>query len=209
MFRLALLAGTIVLLASTPAQAQRFYGWDGGYHSSTAAEGYQRGMADVIRSQGAYNLYTAQAAGELEAARSQAIQNNLQATQVYFEKQRINQEWRDSQRNTPTASDIARLSARNQPHTLSAGQFDSVTGQLNWPNTLQDPMFDQARGIVDSVFQRLAEGQGSLSIRDKQLGRDAIAQLRSQLLGLISDLNPQVYMQSRRFLDGLDQQLNI
>ena len=36
---------------NTIATAQR-YGWGGGYHASTAAEGYARGMGDVIRSAG-------------------------------------------------------------------------------------------------------------------------------------------------------------
>ena len=69
-----------------------FYGYRGGYHASTAAEGYQRGMADIIRSRGQANLMNAQAAGYLEDARAKYLENRYRATEIYYERRKIYQQ---------------------------------------------------------------------------------------------------------------------
>ncbi len=190
----------------TEARAQPFWGW-GDFRASTPAEGYARGMADVVRSLGMYNLNTAQAAGELEAARSTAIENNLRSTEAYFEMRRMNQEYRDSQRRTPSASDIARVVATWQPHRLSSSDFDSVTGQLAWPTILREDEFADDRATVDAVFGRMAEAQGAVTSADRHTVNAAIEALRQKLLARIRDYPSSVYMESRRFLDGLEEEL--
>jgi hypothetical protein len=77
----------LLLLTGRIVSAQ----WGGySYHASTAEEGIQRGFADVVRSQGMANLYNAQAATEVEKARSAYLDNQYKATQTYFEMRRYN-----------------------------------------------------------------------------------------------------------------------
>ncbi len=78
------------------------FGWGGyGGVGSTAAGSYLTGMGNAIRAQGQYNLDTSAAAINATAAQNRAIQNNMLWTQTYFEKRRINQAYRDSQRRPP------------------------------------------------------------------------------------------------------------
>src|SRR5262245_55227841 len=94
-----LVAALLVVLPMSAAQAQ----WWGnsGYHSSTLEEGVQRGYADVVRSYGMANLLNSQAAGNFEQARKAYIENQLNATQTYFEMRRYNTEARRAERGTP------------------------------------------------------------------------------------------------------------
>src|SRR5690242_11792328 len=83
---------TIVLVAAalpSAASAQVIYN-----NASTAAEGLGRGIGDVVRSQGEYNLNTSQAAINLTQARSQEIDNRMQATQTYFAMRNLNTQQR-------------------------------------------------------------------------------------------------------------------
>ena len=90
-----LLALATAFAMSRPAPAQWFYG-----HSppGTPASSYARGMADVIRSQGARNLLDAQAATEAEEARKKYLENRMQATETYFRMKSINRSYREDQR---------------------------------------------------------------------------------------------------------------
>ena len=44
------------------------YGYYGGGHASTAAEGYANGMSNIIQSAGTYNLQTSEAANNYRAS---------------------------------------------------------------------------------------------------------------------------------------------
>ncbi len=96
MKRLLVCTCVAVLVYGAVVQGQS---WSGGgapypvyYHSSTAAEGAARGMADVIRSAGDYNLRTSEAARNVEEARSRNLDNRLKSTQTFFEMRRVNRE---------------------------------------------------------------------------------------------------------------------
>ena len=94
-----------MLCLAVPARAQ--WGWGGGYRPSTAAESYQRGFADVVRSAGAANVMNSAAMINVEEARSKNIENDLKATETYFEKKRVNKEYREqTKRPRPTSEQL-------------------------------------------------------------------------------------------------------
>src|SRR5882724_3784882 len=107
----------IFLVPSAAAYAQ----WGPSYHSSTLEEGIQRGYADVVRSQGMANLLNSQAATQYEAARKAYMENQMKATQTYFEMRRYNTEARRSERSTPLSMEqYVRLAREQAPEALTA-----------------------------------------------------------------------------------------
>ena len=112
----------------------RGYG-GGGYHASTAAEGFQRGMADVIRSTGAANMMNSEAMINVETARQQYISNRLYGTQTYFEMRRLNKEARAAEAGPrPTQQDVIRYAQERAPNRLSTSEVDPLTGNIAWPS---------------------------------------------------------------------------
>src|ERR1041384_6492101 len=69
------------------AQAQYFGDSSQGY-ASTVEEGTQRCYADVVRSYGMSTLLSAQAINQIEQARKVFIENQMRATQTYFDRRR-------------------------------------------------------------------------------------------------------------------------
>jgi hypothetical protein len=132
----------------------RYWG-GGGYHASTAAEGYGRGMADVIRAQGEANAKNAEAASTLEDARTKNIDNRLKATEAFYERRRIRNEYKSAER----AQRRYTVSRRSELAPLQPQEVDPTTGSIDWPELLTAPEYTEYRGIFDQIFaQRAASG---------------------------------------------------
>jgi type II secretory pathway pseudopilin PulG len=187
----------LVFLPMATARAQ-WYG-DYGYHSSTLEEGVQRGYADVVRSYGMANLLNSQAAGQYEQARKQYIQNQLSATQTYFEMRRYNTEARRAERGTPLSTEqYVRLAREQAPDPLTPTQLDPLTGAINWPAPLRIPAYEQLRKRVEKLFQDRATGYivyGNL----QQAIQDFGAQLKLDL----EKFPANDYVTAKRFLESL------
>jgi len=179
------------------------YGYGGGYHhASTFEEGVLRGYADLVRSRGAYNLATSLAYIKNEEARRLAIQNKLQATETYFELRRINRQAREEAKGPPpSAEDIARYARERAPEPLHAGDFDAVTGRLDWPFALTTGTFTQERAAIDAlVARRAAEGEEI----DVELRRH-IENLQAKLKSQIRTFSTRQYLDAKNFLASLKQ----
>jgi hypothetical protein len=190
-FALALL----VLALATPASAQ--YGWGG--HSSTLEEGIQRGAADLVRSQGMANLYNAQAATQAEQGRSQYIENNLKATQTYFEMKRVNDEYRRSKDTSPLSMEqYVRIARQQAPDPLGTSQLDPLTGAIGWPMSLRKPEYDALRKKIESLFQRRASGYAEYSGLAA-----ACTEFLDQLKADLPKFDPNDYVKAKKFLESL------
>ncbi len=152
--------GTLVTVSPTYAQWGGYYG--SYYHSSTAAESYQRGFADVVRSAGAANLMNSAAAKNVEEARSQYIDNRLKATKTYFEMKRYNKEYRDAnQKPRPTSEQLFRLAKEATPKRLSPAELDPVTGKITWPAALNTEDYATYRDALNGLFATARASQRS------------------------------------------------
>ncbi len=208
--RVTLLASLIVLGATLLVHAQGYVPYftavgPGSYrHASTAEEGAARGIADVIRSQGAANLMNSEAAINIQEARRRYIENRLQGTQTYFEMKQINQQYRDAQRSPPpTQQQAIRMSKSRLPDRLSANKIDPLTGQLNWPLGLRMDSLKEDRHRLEDLFAARAD-KGFLTpdqfIEVKQLTSEMTEEFRkySQQLGGNASI------EARKFLESLD-----
>lgn len=179
-------------------------GW--GYYdnrASTPAEGYMRGLSDVIRSQGQQNLANSQAAINYSAARKNEIENREAWTDAYFSMRQKNRAYRAQERGPrATREDWVRYAQAGKPDRLSPSELDTVSGQIDWPVLLRDEKFENDREIIQSAFERRAAA-GSLD-RDGLLAvNQATSAMQGELKENIRKLPPEQYVQSKNFLDSI------
>lgn len=201
---LPVLAFGCALWVAIPVQAQ--WGWGGGYHASTAAEGYQRGFADVVRSAGAANLMNSAAMNNVEDARTKNINNHLLATKTYFEMKRYNKEYQDANKKPrPTSEQLFRLAKEATPGQLKAAELDPVSGEINWPDVLKTPQYDEYRGNLDALYADAANAGGKIGFEESQKIRENVDKMQGLLAGQIraEEIPPQTFSQANAFLKKL------
>jgi hypothetical protein len=188
----------LLIVVPTVAAAQGF--GDGSQpFSSTVEEGAQRGYADVVRSYGMANLLNSQAANQIEQARRVYVENQLKATQTYFEMRRYNTESRRAERPTPLSLEqYVRLARDQAPDPLTATQLDPLTGTLSWPAPLRAPEYEAFRRRIDRLFQDRATGYVVYGEIQK-----ACLEFEAQLKADIMRFPPNDYLGAKKFLDSL------
>lgn len=206
--------GVLLTLTSAAAAQTRYVDgpWgDGGYHhASTYAEGAQRGFADVVRSAGAYNLMTAEAATVAEDARSKYLDNRLKATNTYFEMRRANEQYRRAEQTPPlTTEQLFRIASERAPDRLSSSELDPLTGELAWPTVLQSPAYEPYRAQLEGLFAERARSGGVAGGSDYFEIRRVAQACRDELKSNIRDYPPSEYLRARNFLESLSYSARI
>lgn len=168
-------------------------------HISTE-ESVMRGFADVVRSQGMRNLQDSEAIRNLEEARREYIENRLRATEVYFDRRRINDEFRRSQRGSPLSFEAyVRLARAQAPERLSLSQLDAVTGAIYWPPVLRDKVYDADRQLIERLYRQRATGVAS-NLGEIQTACDRFLE---KLKADIEAHSPNDFIVAQRFINSL------
>ena len=179
-------------------------------HSSTLAEGAQRGRAAVIQAWGNYRLSTSQAAILWQQARWLDRENDLK----YVEARHA---WKDmlrearvrdrEQREAAVAEGQKKLAARRatlyrDTYRLTSDELDVITGTVHWPTVLQAAKFQPDRQRVEELLRQHASYGES-----QQAAAQEIARCTDRLIrGLRADsqaLPRDEYLAAQRFLRGL------
>ncbi|MCC9606083.1 hypothetical protein LOC68_19665 [Blastopirellula sp. JC732] len=199
--RLLLAIGIASVVAQT-ASAQWYY--QTGAKAATVAESQARGLADIVRAQGEYNLNTARAAIDVEEARSQYIENRNRAQQVYFEMRRRNTEFRAEQAGPkPTSEQLFRFNQERAPQRLAASQLDPLTGEINWPFILTDKPYDEYREKLNMAFAMRAR-EGSYANVDEFRNVTGTAEaMFDELKNRIRDYPADKYIEASSFMRSL------
>jgi hypothetical protein len=201
-----------IVFAATYCMSQSFYGgaygpYDGGYHASTAAEGYARGLGDVIRSEGAYNLMTSQAAINSTEAVKKDIENREQWTNTYFQMRRENRVARTEERGPrPTAEDIVRYAQMGKPKPLAPNQLDAVSGKIDWPRSLRTDEYADSRDQLDELFAKRAH-YGDMSMEDFMKVKNLTDKMLDQLKQKVREMPSMEYVAAKSFLVSLAYQV--
>jgi len=193
----ASVASAADVVVSTP-----YYGQN--RHSSTHAEGFQRGMADVIRSSGEANLRNSEAAINMEAARSANMDNHLKYTETYFEMRKMNTAYRQQEAGERITQQAAERIARERaPSRIAAENLDPVTGGIEWPAILLDGRYDEFTKPLNDLFSQRAETGGSI-------GSGGYGDIRAACDGLMAALRENIreypsnqYLEARKFVEQL------
>src|SRR5262249_17486304 len=130
--------------------------WGGvGTAESSAAHGY----ADYVRSEGYYNLATAQGLVYAEQARAQLLQDKAGAFKRSWagteQLSAIDAQKRESSRHSPEALRIAGKS--NSPLPLSAELLNPASGKVVWPKALLDNKYTARRTEIEKLFELRAK----------------------------------------------------
>ena len=183
--------------ASGPVLAQVIYN-----NASTAAEGYSRGLGNVISAKGDYNLNTSQAAINMTQAQSNEIQNRQQWTNAYFDMRKVNRANRAEERGRqPTMEDAVRYAQMGKPKRLSPSEMDNITGKITWPKLLRIDQFEDQRAKLDELFEKRA--RYGITFEDQMALREATNDMVAELKTKIRDLPPYDYANAKRFLESL------
>lgn len=203
---LAFLLGAVGI-SSSSGQDYAYPGYPAVYQSSTAAEGYQRGRASVIRSQGQYLLDTSQAASTFEDARSKNIDNRYKATQAYFDLRRMNRQYREAEQlPKPTQEDLVRWAQAGAPKPLTSSELNPNNGELLWPLALTSNVFDQNRQVVDLLMSERAK-YGSLNFDQVQKLEANVQEMLAGIKERIKEYTPNDYLQAKKFLESLSYEV--
>jgi hypothetical protein len=174
--------------------------------SSTAAEGYQRGLGAVINAQGQRNLSNSQAAINLTDARSNQIDNQVKSVNAFWEKNSIYQQHRQAELAEQEQKSEAYL-AEHGLKSLTPDQFDRTTGRITWLKVLEQKQYDPYRSKLDELFQKRAY-QGFISGEEYAEAtaamkdwRAMIAKQRNEYPGPILDQMLKFILSVRRELD--------
>ncbi len=194
--------GLCAYSAIAPAQfAVGVGGWGDGYHASTAAEGRARGMADVIRSQGQYNLTTSAAAVNMEEAARQNIENRAKWTDTYLEMRRTNKAYHDSLKKPRDPEAALRYAEAQKPKRLALGEL-GVSGDIHWPAYFSAEKFADQRQEIEKLFAERAQ-QGGLpspqEARIEEITRAMLDEIKTE----IDSMRPGDYTKSKQFLVSL------
>lgn len=187
----------------SPTTVNASGGWPGYTGASTAAGSAMNGMASVISAKGDYNLSTSAAAINMTQADSNAMQNQVQAVNTFWEMRNIGRAQRAAERGPNlTPEQIARIARDGVPRALTPSQMDPVSGRLNWPGALQEASFETERGQLDQLFSKWAK-YGSLDYSEQSQVRETVDTMFDGLKAQIRQIPPQVYAASRSFLQSL------
>jgi hypothetical protein len=195
------LAAYLLVISAGVADAQW---WGGVNYASTAAEGYARGMADVIQSAGQANLANSAAAGNYEAAYSMYLDNRIKYTKTYYENKQLYKEYKQSQKTPPpTSEQLFRMSQVGVPKALSANQLDPLTGEIAWPLLLQEPQYAQYRKDLEDLFKIRADSPVAFTY-DSFMKVEAIkSQFIDALTANIKNYKPQDWIAAKKFIESL------
>ena len=181
------------------------YGWGGGYHASTAAEGLARGAADVIRARGENNLSNALAQRQWEAARKQQLENKVLKVRTFYERRAIYEYEHAEEIALRRERAEARL-ARIRLSDFSAAEFDPTTGEIQWPALLADQAFIDYSIWFDSLLAERAK-YGQLDAGALGEAQTLIKQWRAEVTAVKDQVPQAVLRDSLRFLLRLDREL--
>lgn len=175
--------------------------------AATAGESWSRGVADVVRSQGQYNLQTSEAMINATQARSQQLDNDLKQTQVYFEKRNINSQQRfgDYQQRAAINAQkkMIQYGQAGRPKRLTSRELDPLTGKIYWPVFLQGPEYAQQRQTLGAMMQMRANQEGAIGLEGYETIMGATDQMYATLKTKIGQMNSTDYINTKNFIDRL------
>lgn len=201
---IAVVSGSLLLLYTAGSVAQPYMAYP--YvdnRASTPAEGYARGVSDVIRSAGMYNLATSEASVNMTEATRRNIENRQQWTNTYFDMRATNQAYRDAERGArPSMEQLVRYAQAGKPKRLSPSELDTVSGRIHWPRLLKTDGFSQSRSQLEDLFRNWASAGASNSDQLDKI-RDVTDAMLDELKAQVQTSLPRDYLVAKHFIQSL------
>jgi len=184
--------------------------WGGGANfSSTPAEGYARGMSEVIRAQG--DAYEAAARGAIsyEQARASYQENKLRWHEISLQREQMGEQRRAEYAASQRAARERRQASNTQkpPELLSEGQYDRTAGTVHWPELLATDAFKDQRSKLEEALKVKAHTGENFQVNQQIV--NLTQDMQTLLKGRIRDVPPSTYLEARKFLDQLAREARL
>jgi hypothetical protein len=191
-----------------PVGAPSTFGYGANSFATSYEGSFAEGLGAMMAGAGQYNLNSSRALVYLEQARAKNIENYRNAIETRYAIKRANDEYRatkfEQEQMTPEMR--TRISLAKLPDRLSAAEYNSRTGQLNWPAVLEAPEFDADRAAIDAAFaQRQAEDVGVTSVFYREVSQRC-QRMHSIMLSRIDRLSTTDSIAARTFLSSLEHE---
>ena len=172
--------------------------------ASTAAEGYARGVGDVISAAGQYNVATSQANINNQTATSMAIDNKMKWTNTYFEMRKVNSQARAAERGpTATTEDWIRHSKMAAPKRLNSVALDPIDGRVRWPPVLTLDEFAPYRKPIEQFYAHRAASGVTAGYQDFLQLEHTTSAMLDELKKHVREIPDTDYSIARNFIESL------
>lgn len=186
---------------------QPYYnGYGGGYHASTAAESYSRGLSSVIQAQGEKNLMDSEARKNNEQARSAYLDNRVKSVETYWKRREIYNEQTEEKLYKASLERQQRL-AKVKLTDISPQELNPSTGAVTWPSLLASDRYDPFRGPLEELLAKRSQ-YGALSVEDLVEAKTLIRSWRGAVTADRAAYPDELVRSALRFLLKLDRNLD-
>jgi len=186
------------------------YGGSGGYGGvyygdpGTPYSNAVRAQADLTRAQGVAAENAAEAALAVEKARSQYLDNQVKFLTMRREYKATIEARREQRKEEAQARAAARPAPKPDTQLyprLAYDQLDPLTGDIAWPECLQDDEYAQDRSLVEAALS--TQGEFGPDDRSSQIIYDAAHRMMTTRSRRVIELGSEGYASCRRFLNSL------
>lgn len=165
-----------------------------------------RGMGDAVRSQGMKNVADSQAAINLTEAQDRAIDNDLKATNAYWDKKKI-YEQNTAEKRYKEAQVRQEHRSRRMLKQITPQELDPTSGQLSWPMICREEQYTEYRDPLAKLFQKRGM-YGVLESDDYLQAKQLIKDFRAAITANKAAYPSEARSQSLRFLLKLNRELD-
>jgi hypothetical protein len=140
----------------------------------------------------------------IEAAKSQYLKNNYEASKTYWDKRQLRAERIANLRGRSLSADDLRQLARDAaPDRLSVLQLSPVTSEINWPAGLMRPEFANYRIRLENVFANRTISNTGVGSTTEVLVTRLTDSMQRGLKARVLEMTPSEYMVAKNFLRSL------
>ena len=206
-YTLVAILGLITPLTAHALQSVQV-GWSNN-RASTAAESYARGLADVARARGQYEMDSAQARISRADARSLELDNRMKSTETYFARRNFNREQRFGteedkyEKKRANQERYASFVRQSNPGRLTNEQLDPLTGKIQWVPELMPAVYKEYRERLDALFQKRARQDGTVDKATYAAIKDATGDLLQALRDNNPNFRAEKYVAAKSFVNAL------
>jgi hypothetical protein len=196
------MGGTNVVARGGSASPYDCFGYEGYGMPGTAQSATEYGMASMIAASGYANLQNSIAVKNIEAARSQDINNRAQWTNAYHEMRQAHRAYMASHSRL-SMDEITKIASDAAPKRADATQLDPATGKITWPISLEDRRYVALTDELENLYWQRATVSGSINAGTYRNIRRACDELLSSLKRNISDYRPDDFISASRLVKSL------
>ena len=209
MLRLTLKVAAAACLLPAAAIAQPVGPGGFGAQSKTDAigafDGLRQGLESVVRAASqSSSSGPSSPLVDSQTAQSMSYDNQIKATNTYFQKRQLNRSYRQAERGPQyTAAEYRKWARERAPDRLNSSQVDRYTGRINWPVVLKGESYRKRREQLDQLYASHTAGGGGMNTSEYAKIQRLSKEMQTQLKDEIKDLTPEQYSYTRKFLEGL------